>query len=67
MNVIGIDRWEKHLLYYALIDQNWNILKQGDEKQLCSMNILTSKLPDWSKKEVYYYDKLVKKEWDRAK
>jgi|BioPla2DNA2_1021312.scaffolds.fasta_scaffold01579_15 hypothetical protein len=67
MNVIGIDRWEKHLLYYALIDQNWNILKQGDEKQLCSMNILTSKLPDWSKKEVDYYDKLVKKEWDRAK
>ena len=39
MNVIWIDRWEKHLLYYALIDQEWNILKQWDEKQLCTMNM----------------------------
>ena len=67
MNVIGIDRWEKHLLYYALIDQNWNILKKGDDTQLCSMNTLISKLPNWTEKETNYYDKLIKKEWDRAK
>ena len=65
MNVIWIDRWEKNLLYYALIDQNWNILKQWDEKQLCTMNILTSELPNWTKKEVNYYEKLVAKEWNR--
>ena len=67
MNVIWIDRWEKHLLYYALIDQEWNILEQWDEKQLCTMNILSSELPDWTKKEVNYYEKLVSKEWNREK
>ena len=67
MNVLGIDRWEKHLLYYALIDQDGNILKKGDEMQLCTMNTIPSEQPDWTIKEVKYYDKLVKKEGDRAK
>jgi hypothetical protein len=29
VNIIGIDRGEKHLLYYSVIDQNGNILEQG--------------------------------------
>lgn len=68
MNVIWIDRWEKHLLYYALIDQEWNILKQWDELQLCTMNELTAFLPGWkTKKTINYYEKLVSKEWNREK
>ena len=29
MNIIGIDRGEKHLAYYSIIDPNGNILEQG--------------------------------------
>jgi hypothetical protein len=36
INIIGIDRGEKHLAYYSIIDQNVSILKQG------SLNIVNN-------------------------
>lgn len=59
MNVIWIDRWEKHLLYYSLIDQDWKI------KEIDTMNTLISMLIDWTEKKVLYAEKLIKKEWNR--
>ena len=34
INIIGIDRGEKHLLYYSIIDQKENIIKQGSLNQI---------------------------------
>ncbi|MDD4180160.1 MAG: type V CRISPR-associated protein Cas12a/Cpf1 [Victivallaceae bacterium] len=34
INIIGIDRGEKHLLYYSVINQNGNILKQGSLNEI---------------------------------
>lgn len=36
-NILGIDRGEKHLIYYSLIDQKGNIKKQG------SFNVINNK------------------------
>lgn len=59
MNIIGIDRGEKHLLYFSLIDSEGNI------KEIESLNVLTSQLPNGEIKEVPYIDKLTKKEGNR--
>lgn len=59
INIIWIDRWEKHLLYYSVINQNGEILK--DE----NWNLLK-----WSLNEIYwqnYFDKLTKREDERKK
>lgn len=61
LNVIWIDRWEKHLLYYSLIDED------GKIKESNTLNTLISKLPNWEEKEIPYADKLIKMEWDRDK
>ncbi len=61
VNIIWIDRWEKHLLYFSLIDRNWKIMK------IDSLNTLVSETPDWVKKEAKYAEKLQEKEWNRDK
>lgn len=50
MNVIGIDRGEKHLLYFSLIDS------EGTIKKMESLNVLMG---------VSYVDKLIEKEKKR--
>ena len=54
INIIGIDRGEKHLLYYSVINQQGLILEQK------SLNTITNKT-----KEVNYQEKLDEKEKDR--
>lgn len=59
INIIWIDRWEKHLLYYSVINQNWEILKDENWKLL-----------KWSLNEIYwqnYFEKLTKREDERKK
>lgn len=59
INIIWIDRWEKHLLYYSVINQNWEILKGENWKLL-----------KWSLNEIYwqnYFEKLTKREDERKK
>ncbi len=55
INILGIDRGEKHLLYYSLISQNGEIIKQG------SFNQIKTKNETNKKKIVYKYED--KKEW----
>ncbi len=57
INIIWIDRWEKHLAYYSIIDRNWNVLKDKEWK-----------LVKWSFNEIWwknYYEELVKRENER--
>jgi len=63
VNIIGLDRGERHLIYLTLIDQKGNILKQQ------SLNIATRKIPA-SKKfniETNYHELLDNKEKERDK
>ena len=53
ISVIGIDRGERNLLYYSLLDANGNIKEQG------SLNIIKEKF------NTDYHDLLTKKEEDR--
>lgn len=55
VNIIGIDRGERHLLYYTLINQKGEILKQE------SLNIIANE-----KQKVDYHNLLDQKEGDRA-
>jgi len=55
VNIIGIDRGERHLLYYTLINQKGEILKQD------TLNIIANE-----KQKVDYHTLLDKKEGDRA-
>ncbi len=55
INILSIDRGERNLLYYTLIDKRGRILKQG------SWNLIKDKLG----REVDYYNKIVNKEKDR--
>lgn len=55
INIIGIDRGERHLLYYALINQKGKILKQD------TLNVIANE-----KQKVDYHNLLDKKEGDRA-
>lgn len=56
MCVVGIDRGEKHLLYYSVINSNGEILEQG------SMNEL-----EVAGKKINFYAKLVELEKERIK
>lgn len=67
INIIWIDRWEKHLAYYSVIDQKWNILKDENWKLIkWSFNIIDifwkNNEKVWEKN---YYEKLVEKEEER--
>lgn len=55
VNIIGIDRGERHLLYYTLINQKGAILRQD------TLNIIANE-----KQKVDYHTLLDKKEGDRA-
>jgi hypothetical protein len=63
VNIIGIDRGEKHLLYYTVIDQKGEILESG------SLNTIQSEYKDKAGKEVPfetpYHAILDKKENER--
>lgn len=65
VNVIGIDRGEKHLLYYSVIDQNGNILEQK------SFNVINSSYKNADgivvEKSIPYHEKLDSKEKARDK
>lgn len=60
VKIIWIDRWEKHLLYISLIDENGNI------EMLESFNSFLINTPTWDK-EIKYAEKLIEKEWSRYK
>ncbi len=58
INIIWIDRGEKHLAYYSVINQKWEILKDENWE-----------LVKWSFNEIWwknYYNELVKREWERT-
>jgi CRISPR-associated protein Cpf1 len=55
VNIIGLDRGERHLIYYTLVNQKGEILEQG------SLNEISNE-----KQKVNYKDLLVKKEGDRT-
>lgn len=57
INIIGIDRGEKHLLYYTLIDQDGNIKKQA------SLNTIQSKTQ--IRQETHYHELLSEKQKQR--
>lgn len=57
VNIIGIDRGERHLIYLSLIDQKGNILKQE------SLNVISD---DKFNVETSYHDLLHKKEKERS-
>ena len=57
INIIGIDRGEKHLLYYTLIDQDGNIKKQA------SLNTIQSKTQ--TRQETDYHELLSEKQKQR--
>lgn len=63
INVIGIDRGERHLLYYTVVNQKGEILEQK------SFNTVTERRKDGSDREVDYHSKLDAKEKarDRAR
>ena len=58
VNIIGIDRGERHLIYITLIDQKGNILRQ---------ETLNSIIDEITKKETPYHLLLSKKEEERDK
>jgi CRISPR-associated protein Cpf1 len=55
INIIGIDRGERHLLYYTLINRKGKILEQD------TLNVIANE-----KQKVDYHNLLDKKEGDRA-
>lgn len=61
MSIIWIDRWEKNLIYFSMINENLEII------ELKSLNSLILKVSDLEEKEVNYFEKLSKKEWNRNK
>ena len=65
VNIIGIDRGEKHLLYYSVTDQKGNILEQG------SLNTISTEYKNPQdkviKKETDFHKILTKKEEERDK
>lgn len=67
INIIWIDRWEKHLAYYSVIDPKWNILKDENWKLIkWSFNIIDIFWKNNEKiSEKNYYDELVKRENER--
>ena len=64
MNIIGIDRGERHLLYYTVINQKGVILEQG------SFNSITSKIKNSSNTITFDYQEALdtkEKERDKAR
>lgn len=65
VNIIGIDRGEKHLLYYSVIRQNGDIIEQG------SLNTISSAYTDTNNKKITvetpYHSILDQKEKERDK
>ena len=64
VNIIGIDRGERHLLYYTVINQKGVILEQG------SLNSITSKIPNSSDTITFNYQEALdtkEKERDTAR
>ena len=60
INIIGIDRGERNLLYYTVINQQGEILEQE------SLNIVTTKIPNQKNQiEVDYFNILNNKEVER--
>ncbi|MFA6100545.1 MAG: type V CRISPR-associated protein Cas12a/Cpf1 [Victivallaceae bacterium] len=57
VNIIGIDRGEKHLLYYSVINRNGNVIEQG------SLNTIAG----FKGREIDYHANLDKKEANRDK
>ncbi len=55
VNILSIDRGERNLLYYTLIDTEGKILRQG------SWNLLNDKL----KRKIDYFEKIVSREKER--
>lgn len=58
INVIGLDRGEKHLVYYSVINQAGEIINQG------SLNEIESEI-NGKKVKINYYEKLVAREKER--
>ncbi len=59
IHILGIDRGERHLAYYTLLDPQGNIIKQG------SFNTITNKTKDGIEFNQDYHQKLSKVEGDR--
>lgn len=55
INIIGLDRGERHLIYYTLVNQQGEILEQNSLNEIAN-----------EKQKVNYKDLLVKKEGDRT-
>jgi CRISPR-associated protein Cpf1 len=64
INIIGIDRGERHLLYLTLIDQQGNILKQQSLNEIINTYQKDGKSV---RIETDYHQKLEEKEQERAK
>ncbi|MFH1175306.1 MAG: type V CRISPR-associated protein Cas12a/Cpf1 [bacterium] len=58
VNVIGLDRGEKHLVYYSIVNPKGEIIDQG------SLNEIETEI-NGKKVKVNYYEKLVAKEKER--
>ncbi len=67
VNIIGIDRGERNLLYYTVIDQQGDILGQGSEQG--SFNEIDNDFKpkgESKTRKINYWDKLNDKEKERA-
>lgn len=66
INIIGIDRGEKHLLYYSVIDQHGEILEQGSLNEIANGFIPRG---ETGERKVDYHAKLnaVEKKRDKAR
>lgn len=63
IHIIGIDRGERHLLYYTVIDQQGNIIEQDSLNNISSDYVANNKLVPH---KVNYHDLLDKREQERA-
>ncbi|MCQ2361627.1 MAG: type V CRISPR-associated protein Cas12a/Cpf1 [Acidaminococcaceae bacterium] len=63
IHIIGIDRGERHLLYYTVIDLAGNIKEQGSLNNISSDYVANNKLVSH---KVNYHDLLDKREQERA-
>lgn len=60
LHIIGIDRGERHLLYYSVINLKGEVVEQG------SLNSLMHRNMDGSEREVHYHALLNQREKSRA-
>ena len=64
VNIIGIDRGEKHLLYYSIINQQGEILEQGSLNEIANGFIPKGESLE---RKINYHSKLEKIQEDRNK